>query len=127
MFEGSRSLALAAIMAVVIIVWVLYLYRKRKLNEDYVILWISVSIVIVLLSTWTDLLLAINWLVGAEKVSDLVLAAFTAFLLVICIYFSVRLSELKEQNKRMGQEIAIIASSHNELSADSLSEEKKEK
>lgn len=104
----SNALSIAAIAGVAIAVWVLYLYKKKKLKEDYTILWLFVSIIVVLLSTWTDLLLSINWFVGAEKVSDVVLAAFIAFLIIISIYFSVRLSHLAEQNKKLAQEIAII-------------------
>jgi hypothetical protein len=103
----SNALSIAAIAGVAIAVWVLYLYKKKKLKEDYTILWLLVAIIIVLLSTWTDLLLAVNWFVGAEKVSDVVLAAFIAFLIIISIYFSVRLSHLAEQNKKLAQEIAI--------------------
>jgi len=104
----SRALQLAALVGVAIMLYVFYLYRKGKLKEDYAILWISVSATIILLSTWSDLLLIINWVVGAERTSDIVLAAFIAFLLVICIYYSARLSELREQNKKMAQEIAIL-------------------
>ena len=104
----SRSLQFAAITGVVIILWVIYLYRKGRLKEDHALLWLSVSAVIVLLSTWTDLLLAINQVIGAEKASDVVLAAFIAFLLLNCIYFSVRISELAEKNKKLAQEIALM-------------------
>jgi len=108
----SRALQISAITGVLIIVWILYLYRKGRLKEDHALLWISVSVAIVLLSTWTDLLLAINWFVGAERVTDVVLAAFVAFLLMICIYYSVKISELTEQNKRIAQEIAILKASN---------------
>jgi hypothetical protein len=104
----SRALQLAALAGLAIILWVLYLYRKGKLKEDYAILWVSVSAAIVLLSIWTDLLLAVNLVVNAERTSDIVLAAFIAFLLVICIYYSARLSELTEQNRKIAQEIAIL-------------------
>jgi len=59
-------------------------------------------------STWTDLLFAINLVVGAEKASDVVLASFVTFLLVVCIYYSIRLSDLAEQNKKIAQEMAVI-------------------
>jgi len=104
----SRALQIAAITGVAIILWVLYLYRKGRLKEDHALLWLSVSAAIVLLSTWTDLLLAVNWVVGAEKASDVVLAAFVAFLLLICIYYSVKISELAEQNKKLAQELALM-------------------
>ena len=120
----SRALQISAITGVLIIIWVLYLYRKGRLKEDHALLWISVSAVIVLLSTWTDLLLAINWLVGAERVTDVVLAAFVAFLLVICIYYSVKISELTEQNKRIAQEIAIMKVRYATLTSRSEDDEK---
>jgi len=104
----SRALQISAITGVLIIVWVLYLYRKGRLKEDHTLLWVSVSVAIILLSTWPDLLLAINWLVGAERTTDVVLAAFIAFLLLICIYYSTKISELTEQNKRLAQELALV-------------------
>jgi uncharacterized membrane protein len=67
-----------------------------------------VSAIIVVFSTWTDLLLAINWFVGAEKVSDVVMAMFIAFLLIVCIYYSVKISELEEKSKKMAQALALI-------------------
>jgi len=104
----SRALQLAALTGIAIILWVLYLYRKEKLTEDYTILWISVSAAIILLSTWSDLLLTINWIVGAERPSDIILAAFIAFLLVVCVYYSAKLSELSRQNTILTQEIAML-------------------
>ncbi len=71
-------------------------------------LWISVSISIILLSTWTGLLLAINQVVGAANISDVVLAAFVAFLIIVSIYFSVRLSELTERNRKIAQHLALL-------------------
>lgn len=122
----SRALQLAALAGVAIIVWVLYLYRRGRLKEDHALLWLGVSAAIVVLSTWTDLLSAVNWVVGAEKASDVVLAAFVAFLLLICIYYSVKLSELREQNKKIAQELALLKASVEELSGSSAGEERKD-
>jgi hypothetical protein len=104
----SNSLILAALTAGCILAWVLYLYRKGRLREDNALLWIFVSIGIIVVSTWTDFLFTINWVVGAEKASDIVLGAFIAFLLILGIYYSVKISDLTEQNKKIAQEIAII-------------------
>lgn len=122
----SRALQLAALAGVAIIVWVVYLYRRGRLKEDHALLWLSVSAAIVVLSTWTDLLSAVNWVVGAEKASDVVLAAFVAFLLLICIYYSVKLSELREQNKKIAQELALLKAGVEELSGSSAGEKRKD-
>ncbi len=104
----SRALFIAALVGVAIIVWVLYLYRKGRLKEDYTILWVLVSAAIVLLSSWTDLLIAVNAVLDTQKNAEVVLAAFIVFLLVISIYFSIRLSALAEQNKKLAQELALV-------------------
>jgi len=122
----SRALQLAALAGVAIIVWVVYLYRRGRLKEDHALLWLGVSAAIVVLSAWTDLLSAVNWVVGAEKASDVVLAAFVAFLLLICIYYSVNLSELREQNKKIAQELALLKAGVEELSGSSAGEKRKD-
>jgi hypothetical protein len=102
------ALELAAIAGAAIAIWVLYLYRKKRLREDHAILWLFVSLSIVLISTWTDLLTFIRTIVGAREPTDLVVAIFIAFLLITCIYYSVKISELTEQNRKISQELAII-------------------
>ncbi len=104
----SRALQIAALTGVVIAIWILYLYRKKRLREDHAILWLFVSISIAVISTWTDLLVAMRTLAGAANPTDLVLAVFVAFLLLTSIYYSVRISELAKQNQRLVQEIALL-------------------
>jgi len=104
----SNALAIAAIAGLLILAMVLFLFRRGKLKEDHALLWISVSIAIVVLSTWTELLIAIDQAVGAAKASDVVFAAFVAFLIVVSIYYSVKISELSEQNRRIAQELAVL-------------------
>jgi len=103
----SRALEVAAVTGVFIAIWVLYLYRKRKLKEDHAIFWLFIAVSIVILSTLQGILSAINSVVRAENPADLVQAAFIALLLSICIYYSVRISELTDQNRKLAQEIAV--------------------
>src|SRR5438874_10248361 len=110
----SNALPTAAVAVVLLLVWVIFLYRRGRLKEDHALLWISVSIIIVLLSTWTGLLLAINEVVGATKVSDVVLASFVALLILVCIYYSVKISDLTEQNRKIAQEIAVMKTADSE-------------
>lgn len=105
----SNALALAAIAGVLILAWVLILYRRGRIKEDHALLWVAVSTAIILLSTWTALLVAINQIVGAARVSDVVLASFVTFLIVISVYYSVKISELSEQNRRIAQQLAVMS------------------
>ena len=110
----SNALAIAAVAGLLILALVLFLYRRGRLKVDHALLWISVSVAIVLLSTWTGLLIAIDQVVGAAKSSDVVFAAFVAFLIVVSIYFSVKISELSEQNRRIAQEFAVLKTASQE-------------
>ena len=62
----------------------------------------------------TALLVAINQVVGAAKVSDVVLASFVALLIVVSIYYSIKISELAEQNRKIAQEIAVMKTVYSE-------------
>lgn len=104
----SHALEISAIVGVAIAIWVLYLYRKGRLKEDHTILWLSVSVAIVLISLWDGLLAKFNWLIGAENPTHVILASFIAFLLIVSIYFSVKVSLLTKQNERFVQELAIL-------------------
>jgi len=105
----TRALTLAAIAGAAITIWILYLYRKKKLNEDQAIIWLFISVSIFLISTMPDLLWILQWVFGLGTPSlDVLLAAFIGFLLIISIYYSVRISELTDQNERLVQEMALI-------------------
>ena len=104
----SRALEIAAITGVAIAIWVLYLYRKKRLKEDHAILWLGVSVAVVLVATWSDLLLALKLAVGADNPTDVVFSAFLLFLLVVSIYYSMKISELTEQNRKLAQEVALL-------------------
>jgi len=105
----TRALDVAAIVGVAITVWILYLYRKKRLSEDQAILWLFISISVVLISTQQDLLWMLQWTLGwGTPVTDAVLAAFIGFLLIISIYYSVKISELVDQNEKLVQEMALI-------------------
>jgi len=108
----TRALNVAAITGVAITIWVLYLYRKKKLTEDQAIIWLFVSISVVLFSTMPDLLWILRWVFGwGIDVTEVMLAAFVGFLLIISIYYSVKISELSDQNERLVQEMAVIKAS----------------
>lgn len=115
----TRALNVAAIAGAAITIWVLYLYRKKKLAEDQAILWLFISISVVLISTMPDLLWILQWVLGwGTPVTDVVLAAFVGFLLIICIYYSVKISELSDQNEKLVQEMAVIKASVSPLHED---------
>ena len=73
-----------------LLLYILEMVRRRKLREEYSILWLFGSAVILVLS------LKQGWLVGI------------LFILLILIHFSIAISKLHQMNKKMAQEIALM-------------------
>jgi hypothetical protein len=109
----SNALTLSALLGVATAIGVVYLYRKDKLKEDHALFWLFISFTIIILSIFQNLLLWINIIVQAENPTDVVLASFIFLLILISIYYSVKISELTEKNKNLAQELALLQA-HNE-------------
>jgi hypothetical protein len=88
-------------------VLVVELLRKRKLTESYTLLWLFV-IAATIAATWADRLLKdLTRFFGAvAPVSALTLLSL-AFILVMLIFFSMKISRLNDELKRLAQELAL--------------------
>ena len=99
-----------ALMAgVMLLLFILELVRKRKIKEEYSWLWLLVGGLILVLVVWYDLLLFVNRLIGSETpITTFFLFGFL-FLMLINIHYSVRISSLTEQVKKMAQKIGLLS------------------
>ena len=97
----------AAIASVLLLLVVFELIRSRRLRERYALLWMLVSIVLLVLAVWSDLLREAARLVGIVPANFLLFAAlgFSFFLL---LHFSVAISRLSEHVKTLAIENARL-------------------
>lgn len=88
-------------------VFVLELLRKRKLTESYSLLWLLVIAAIVV-ATWMErFLLAVTRVFGAMvPVSALTLLSLV-FVLMMLIFFSMKISKLEWKIKELAQQVAL--------------------
>lgn len=95
--------------AIIGLVIVLELVRRRKLREDYSLLWLATAAVLIILSLWRSLL---DWLAGVIGVITYPPAALFAvaigFMLLILLHFSTVLTKLSRENKQIAQEVALL-------------------
>ncbi len=86
---------------------VVELLRKRKLTESYTLLWLLV-VLCTGIATWSDrLLMGLTRFLGAlVPVSTLTLLSL-AFILVMLIYFSTKISRLAQELKDLAQQVAL--------------------
>ncbi len=88
-------------------VLVIELLRKRRLTESYTLLWLLV-VLCTGIATWSDrLLMGLTRFLGAlVPVSTLTLLSL-AFILVMLIYFSTKISRLAQELKDLAQQVAL--------------------
>ncbi len=99
---------IAIIVSISLFLFILYLVRKKKIKEEYSLLWLSSSIVFIFFSIWRDGLEYFAKLVGiAYPPAALFLILLLAVFLIL-IEFSINISRLTEQNKVLTQEIALL-------------------
>ena len=98
---------IAALMAVGLLLFIIEVVRRRKLREEYAWLWILVGMVVLLLSLWESLLNALSRFMGIQIPVNTVFFFGLMFMIFINLHFSVKISLLTNQVKRLTQEIAL--------------------
>ncbi len=91
-----------------LLLYILEMVRRRKLREEYSILWLAGSVVILVLSINQDWLVGIAHAVGIAYPPSFLFLVGILFILLILIHFSIAISKLHQMNKKMAQEIAMM-------------------
>jgi len=99
MIIGAVSILLLAI--------VIELIRRRRLKEEYSLLWLLSGVVILTFSIFPNLLYIISRMVGMYYLTTLLVISFL-FLLLIVLHFSTVISQLSEKNKELAQDLSIL-------------------
>lgn len=91
--------------------FLLYISRliiKGKLREEYAIVWIIATAVLLIFSFWRNGLEKLSTLFGVYEAPNLVFTGAIFGILVYLLHLSVSNSKLQYSNKRLTQEIALI-------------------
>ncbi len=95
-------------IALLVILVVAQLIRARKLREEYAILWFVASVVLFAFAVKRDLLDRLAGAFGIAYPPSLLLLGTILMGFFLSLHFSISLTRLAEQNKRLAQEIAIL-------------------
>jgi hypothetical protein len=104
----ARAQIIAVIGCVLLILFVVDLVRRRRLREEYSILWMAVSVGTAILAVWGGLLLGITRIMGAYSANSVIFFFAILFLMGLVLHLTVRVSGLTERNKDLVQEVALL-------------------
>ena len=106
----NRLTVLSIIASAVFFLCILELVRRRKLREEYSILWLSGSLIILVLSLKQDWLNEVSALVGISYPPSSLFLIGMLFIIMILVHFSIVISRLMRMNNKIAQEIALMKS-----------------
>jgi hypothetical protein len=103
-------------LSIILLLITFELIRKKRLREEYAILWLFTGIAVLVFSLWPGFFLSQFFvkITGIFYLSAVVLIAFS-FLLLIVLHFSVVISKLTSQQKDLAQRYALLELELNEL------------
>jgi hypothetical protein len=108
MYFLSRTQVILAFGAVALAVYVLDLVRRRRLSEEYSLLWVVTTIGLAVLGFATPFLTWLTRLLGMMGESSTVFAFGLAVVLAMLLYQSVKLSHLGRQAEILAREVTLL-------------------
>ncbi len=104
--ERVQIIAIAA--SLLFLALIARLIVKGRLREEYAIIWIVCSVLLIVFSFWRAGLDVMSELIGVEDPPNLVFTGAIFAMLIYLLHLSVVVSKLQEQNKTLAQDIALL-------------------
>lgn len=103
-----RQQIMSFLVSFCIIVVIIELVRRRKLREEYSLLWIITGATLMVLGLWHGLLVYITRFIGAVVPTSTLFFLGLIFLILINLHASVKISKLKMEIKMLTQHFAMF-------------------
>ena len=84
------------------------LVRKKRLREEYSVLWLTTSVIMIVLVLKYDWLQMLTVFIGAGLPTSTLFMGAILFLMLISVQFSLKISKLSDQVKNLVQENALL-------------------
>lgn len=96
-----------AIVAVIIVVAVVELIRRRKLREEYAMLWLLASAVLLIFAVYPKLLWLLQKWLGVFYLTIMVLGSFF-FLMLLTLRLGISISRLTDDSRQIAQRLSLL-------------------
>ena len=78
------------------------------MQEQYALLWLATAFVLLLLAVWHGLLTRLSGWAGIHYPPSALFAAAIGLVIVLLLHFSVSVSQLKDRNKVLAQQVGLL-------------------
>ena len=104
----DRAMIFGLIAGIGALLFVLELVRRRKLKEEYSLLWLATAVVLIILSVSRPLLDTLASLVGIFYPPSALFLVAMILVLFILLHFSSVITRLTQENKENAQQLALL-------------------
>lgn len=103
-----RQQIFALLISIVIFALVVELVRRRRLREEYSVLWLATSVVMFILVLKYEWLVVLTHWIGAVLPTTTLFVGAIVFLMLLSVQFCLKISQLTDQVKNLSQENALL-------------------
>lgn len=104
----ARVRLIAIVGALALLVVIVDLVRRRRLKEEYSVLWVLTGTATLVLAVWNDLLRSITGAIGGVADSSTLFFFGLLFAFLLLLHFSVRVSALERRLTALIQEVGLL-------------------
>jgi hypothetical protein len=98
----------ALVVCAVTVGAIVYLLRSRRIREKYAAAWITLAVAVVVVGAIPSVLAWLARLLGVQTPVNLLFLVSGVVLLIVCVQFSVEISQLEEETRTLAEEIALL-------------------
>jgi len=103
----KQQLFAYAISTIILLV-IIELVRRRSLREEYSWLWLLTAVGLFLFTFKYEWLVSLTRFIGAARATSTLFLGALIFLMLVCVQFSMKISDLTNQIKVLAQENALM-------------------
>lgn len=106
----NRVDVVALVASAVLLGYIIESVRRRRLQEEYSILWMLTAVVLLLLAAARPALNVIAWALGIYYPPSALFVVGFAFTILILLHFSMVISRLTRENRELAKRFALLVS-----------------
>lgn len=103
------------ILVIMMDLYSFYQIRHGKMDLNHSLLWITVSLILLIIAAFPGIAVKLAALIGIELPINLMFLAFSLFSLVLSIYLTMLISKEGKTNRKLVQQIALLEQRVREL------------